>query len=121
VVGFTYNSDGAQVRPIAQADSGARNGPAFAKLSRGHRFGMKLVGTLGLSVGGDLSKPLYSCAFRKGDMITPIDPLTTFSGIWQDTLRDDYGYEGGCVSWRISRPFPANIIAIGTNLSTQDQ
>jgi hypothetical protein len=121
VVGFTYNSEGQTVRPVAPADSGARNGPAFAKLSRGHRFGMKLVGTLGLSVGGDLNGTMYPCRFTKADGMTDIDPLTTFSGIHQDSLQDDYGYEGGCLAWRVTRPFPANVVAVGSNLATQDQ
>jgi hypothetical protein len=121
VVGFNFTSEGQTVRPITQPDSGARNGPAFAKLTRGHRFGMKLVNTLGLSVGGDLTQPMYPCAFKKGDGITNLDPFTTFSGIQQDALRDDYGYEGGKVAWRITRPWPANIVAIGDNLMTQDQ
>ena len=121
VVGYTYDSEGQTVRPITPADSGARNGPAFAKLTRGHRFGMKLVNTLGLSVGGDLNKPMFACRFTKGDGVTNIDALTTFTGIHQDALRDDYGYEGGCLAWRVSRPFPANVVAVGNNLMTQDQ
>lgn len=121
VVGFTFTSEGQTTRPISMPDSGARNGPAFAKLSRGHRFGMKLVNTQGLSVGGDLTQPMYPCAFKKGDGVTNIDPLTTFSGIHQDALRDDYGYEGGKLAWRSTRPWPANIVAVGNNLMTQDQ
>jgi hypothetical protein len=121
VAGFTYNSDGQVVRPMLQADSGARNGPAFAKLSRGHRFGMKLVNTLGLSVGGDLAKKLYPAKLTTADGVTAIPALTTFSGVVQDTLQDDYGYEGGSPAWRVSRPFPANVVIVGSNLATQDQ
>lgn len=121
VAGFAYNSDGQMVRPMLQADSGARNGPAFAKLSRGHRYGMKVVNTLGLMVGGDLSKKLYPAKFTKADGITSIPPLTTFTGIVQDTLQDDYGYEGGSPAWRVSRCWPATVVIVGSNLSTADQ
>jgi hypothetical protein len=121
VVGCTFTSEAQTVRPIAPGETGARNGPAFAKLSRGHRFGLKLVGTLGLSVGGNLSQPMYACAFKQGDGMTKIDPLTAFTGIQQDVLRDEYGYEGGCVAWRVMRPFPANVVAVGSNLATADQ
>lgn len=120
VAGFTYNSDGQMVRPMTQADSGSRIGPAFAVLSRGHRFAMKLVNTLGLMVGGDLTKKLYPAMFK-----TPggsaIPALTTFSGIHQDSLQDDYGYENGAPAWRVSRPFPASVVIVGSNLATQDQ
>lgn len=121
VVGFTYTSDGQVMRPMTPADSGARNGPAFAKISRGHRFGMKLVNTLGLFIGGDLTKKLYPAKFTKADGVTAIPALTAFSGIHQDALQDDYGYEGGAPAWRVTRPFPANVVAVGSNLSTQDQ
>lgn len=121
IVGFTYNSDGQLVRPMTQADSGARNGPAFAKISRGHRYGMKLVNTLGISVGGDLTQKIYPANFKTAGGASSIAALTLFTGIHQDTLRDDYGYENGAPAWRIARPFPATVVAVGTNLSTQDE
>jgi hypothetical protein len=120
VVGFTYNSDGQLVRPMLPADSGARNGPAFAKLTRGHRFGMKLVNTLGLLVGGDLAKKLYPAKF-KTDGMKDWPALTSYSGVHAAELQDDYGYEGGSPAWRVSRPFPATVVIVGSNLATQDQ
>ncbi len=120
VVGFTYDSDGQIVRPMTQAETGARNGPAFAKLSRGHRYGMKLVNTAGLSVGGSFDKML-PVAMKKGKSVFNIDPGTTYTGIAFGELLDDYDYEGGTPAWRVSRPFPANIVIIGSNLSTMDQ
>jgi hypothetical protein len=118
VVGFTYNSDGQLVRPILPADTGARTGPAFGKLTRAHRYAAKLVATLGLAIGGTFAK-LRPANFKQNDN-SPLPALTTFSGIAQAELDDDYYYDGG-VCWRISRPFPANIAAIGLNLQTQDQ
>jgi len=118
VVGFTYNSDGQLVRPIAQADTGARNGPAFGKLTRAHRYALKLVNTLGLSIGGSFAK-LLPANFRQANN-SPIPALTTFNGISQDTLSDDYSYDGG-VCWRVSRPFPATVVVAGVNQTTQDQ
>jgi len=120
VVGFTYNSDGQIVRPMTQAETGARNGPAFAKLSRGHRYGMKLVNTAGLSIGGMFSK-LLPAALKKPNSASNIDTGTTFTGIAFGELNDDYDYEGGTPAWRVSRPFPANVVIIGGNLATQDQ
>lgn len=120
VVGYTYNSDAQLVRPMSQADSGARNGPAFAKLSRGHRYGLKLVNTAALLVGGSFAK-LLPAALKKPNSPANIDAGTTFTGVAYGELLDDYDYEGGTPCWRVSRPFPANVVIVGTNLATQDQ
>lgn len=123
VVGMTYTSDGQVVRPMTQADSGARNGPAFAKLSRGHRYGVSLIGVPpgAIKFGGDLTKTMFPALFRDARNTVQTDPLVTFTGIHQDALQDDYDYENGALAWRITRPLPATIAAIGTNLATQDQ
>jgi hypothetical protein len=118
VVGFTYNSDGQIVRPILPADSGARNGPAFGKLSRSHRYAMKLVNTLGLYVGGTFAR--LAQANTKQDNGAPLPALTTFTGISQEGIKDDDAYDNG-MCWRVSRPFPANIVVAAVNLQTKDQ
>jgi hypothetical protein len=118
VVGFTYNSDGQLVRPIAPADTGARNGPALGKTRRNHQYSVLVSNTLGVSFGGTF--PTVRLAqFRKANG-NPLDPLTMFSGVHHDTLSDDYSYDG-MVAWRVSRPWPANIIAISGNIQTQDR
>lgn len=122
VVGMTYDSDGQLVRPITPADSGARNGPAFGKLSRHHRYAVSLIGTgIGaIKFGGDLDRKMYPALFKnsRGDTLT--DPTESYTGVHQDALQDDYGYDGA-PCWRVSRPLPATIAAIASNLSTQDQ
>jgi hypothetical protein len=118
VVGFTYNSDGQMVRPILPADTGARSGPAFGLLSRAHRYAMKLVNTLGLSIGGTFAK------LKPANLKTPsnvsLPPMTPFNGISTEGLTDDDDYDNG-VCWRVSRPMPANLVAMGLNLNTKDQ
>lgn len=118
VVGFTYNSDGQTVRPISPQDSGARNGPALGKTRRNHRYSALLSNTLGVSFGSTFST-LRAAQLRKanGDLI---DPLTMFSGVHSDTIDDNYSYDG-MLAWRISRPWPANIVAISGNIQTQDR
>lgn len=118
VVGFTYNSDGQLVRPISPPDSGSRHANAFGVLSRAHRYALKLVNTLGLSVGGTFGKIRPVNTKQAG--AAPLPPLTTFTGISQEALEDDYDYDRG-LCWRVSRPFPANVVVAGVNLATQDQ
>lgn len=118
VVGFTYNSDGQTVRPIAPADSGARNGPALGKTRRNHQFSVLLSATLGVSFGSTFSN-VRPAQLRKANG-NPLDPQTTYSGVHHDSLDDDYSYDG-MIAWRISRPWPANVVAISGNIQAQDR
>lgn len=118
VVGFTYTSDGQMVRPISQADTGARNGPALGKTRRNHQYAALFVNALGVSFGTtfDLLRPAQ---FRKPNG-NPIDPLTTFSGVIRDSLDDDYSMDG-MIAWRVTRPWPVHIVAISGSIQTQDR
>jgi hypothetical protein len=118
VVGFTYNSDAQMVRPIAPADSGARNGPALGKTRRNHQYSVLVSNTLGISFGGTFATALPAL-FRQANG-NPIAALTMFSGVHHDTLSDDYSYDG-MVCWRVSRPLPANVVALSGNIQTQDR
>lgn len=120
VIGFTYNSDGQIVRPMTPQETGARQGPAFSKISRSHRFGAQLVNTLGISFGTSFDG-LKDAKFTKADEVTLIESLTTYSGMYHDTLDDDYNRFDRKLCWRVSRPLPATIVAIGPSLATQDQ
>ena len=106
------------MRPIAVADTGARKGPALGDIRRNHRYVMLLNNTLGISVGTSFSK-MFPAGLRQFNNIA-IAPLTTFSGVQQDSLGDDFGYDG-MICWRVSRPWPANLVALEGNISTQDQ
>jgi len=119
VVGFTYNSDGQIVRRIEPVETGARNGPALGKLRRIHRYAALLSNTLGISFG-ETFDDLFPAQFRLDDEETTIPPLTTFSGVHQDSLECDYSYDA-MLCWRVSRPYPANVVALSGNLQTQDQ
>lgn len=118
VVGFTYASRGQLVRPILPQDTGARNGPGFGKVARSHRYAMQVVRSRGISIGTDFSR-MDAADFKQANGQS-IAPLQTFSGIHQDSLSDDYSLEYS-LCWEVTRPYPANIVAIGPNLSTQDQ
>jgi hypothetical protein len=112
VVGFTYNSDGQLVRPVTQADTGAQAGPGFAKLGRQHRAAALLYGCVNGSIvfGTDFTT-LYPAKLR-----FPNDVQYTvqqqFQGIWRDAVNSIIDYDG-MISWRISRPLPAFVMAVG--------
>jgi hypothetical protein len=121
VVGFTYNSDGQLVRPIMPAETGARNGPALGKMRRTHRVAPLLSNTLGISFGTNFTPSgLIPARFTLDDRTTNIPPLTTFSDVYETQVFDQYSYNSQ-PCWRVSRPWPATVVAIGPNLETQDQ
>jgi hypothetical protein len=119
VVGFTYNSDAQLVRRIEPQESGSRSGPALGLLRRTHRISMLLSNSLGISLATSFDK-LEPALFKQPDGNTPISPLTTFSGVYQIQLQDDYSYDG-MICWRVSRPFAGNVVSISGNVQTQDQ
>lgn len=118
VVGFTYNSDGQLVRPILPVDTGARNGPALGKTRRNQRYAALWNGTKGVSIGTTFDN-LRPAQFKQpnGELIGTLD---TFSGVIEDTIEDDYSFDG-MICWRVSRPLPANLVAIEGFIQTQDR
>lgn len=118
VVGFTYTSDGQIVRPNTPQESGARNGPAFGKKRRSQKYAILVEATAGLSIGTTFTG-LYPILFKDVTGIA-LAAGQTYSGVYKDTLKDDYSYDG-MLCWRVTRPFPANVMAIGPSLHTQDE
>jgi hypothetical protein len=119
VVGFTYTSQGQLVRPIMPADTGARNGPALGKIRRNHRYAALVSNTLGMSFGTNFNF-LLPVSYTLADQITPIAPLVTFSGVHEAQPIDQESYDG-MLCWQVSRPWPANLVAVSGNIATQDQ
>ena len=123
VVGMTYTSDGQIVRPNAPAEAGSRNGPAFGKLRRNQQFAIQCVQAAGLSIGTrfDRLDPVLFGTDPVNDPAGPPLPLgQVFSGIFWAPLTDDNSFDG-MLCWRVSRPVPATIAAIGGFIHTQDK
>ncbi len=112
LAGFTYNSDGQLVRPVTQADTGAREGPGFGKLGRQHRAAAMLYGCVNgsISFGTDFST-LYPAKLLQPNG-TPYTPQQLWKGIWRDNVNSIYDFDN-MISFRVSRPLPAFVIAVG--------
>jgi len=121
-VGFTYNSDGQLLRPIAPADTGSRNGPAFGKLARDHYLMGLFEGTVGggggLHLGTDFNT-LESAIFKQADGVTTLTVDTQFSGVFRDQFESSYDFDA-MPCWRISRPQILNVQAFGAARETAD-
>lgn len=117
-VGTTYTSQGQMLRALDPQSTGARNGPAMGKTRRNHRLAMLLLNSAGIQFGGDFSH-LHTALFKsKGG--TPYVDNQLFSGVFSDTVEDDYSYDG-MLCWQITRPYPANVLAAEPMLQTQDR
>ncbi len=112
VVGFTYNSDGQLVRPVTPADTGAQAGPGWAKLGRFHLVGMQVYGAVNgsISFGTDFVN-MDPIRIRYADD-TPYTVQQQFSGILRQEPFSKIDYDG-MIAWRISRPYPGFVMAVG--------
>ena len=120
IVGFTYTSDAQLLRPVTPQDTGARDGPGFAKRRRIHQVGLQVVATQGLSFGTSFSA-LTPAAFKTPGG-TPYAVNALFSGIFRDTVPDVSAGEGydSMICWRATRPYPACVVVVGGFIHTSD-
>ena len=118
LVGFTYNSDGQLVRPNNQQDAMTRSGTAFGRMGRIAEFAAKLVNAQAISFGTDFSK-LDPAAFTDAAG-NPFAANLLFSGTyWSNSVQDDSSRDGSKLCWRISRPYPATVVAISGNFQAE--
>jgi hypothetical protein len=118
-VGFTYTSDGQIVRSNAPQETGARNGPGFMKLRRTNWFGFQVEGAVAgsISFGTDFSSLRPTNFKSKGGKAYNV--LQQFDGIYRDAGNDSDSFDS-MLSWRMTRSYPANIVAVGGALETKD-
>lgn len=119
LLGFTYNSDGQILRPISPNEAGTSNGPSLGKTRRGHMLAMLLAQTQGISWGTDFTH-LNPVPLTMGDQNTPLPANVLFSGVTWDTVDDDYSFDS-MPCWRVSRPYPATVAAVGEFLHGEDR
>lgn len=116
LVGFSYDSDGQLLPPMSPVESGSRNGPGFAKSQRSHYIMAQLVNTKGISFGTDFNKLKPAKLIVDGSQI---GTDTLFTGTHRDSY-DSADEFGSKPTWRVSRPYPATITAIGAAVNTKD-
>lgn len=121
-VGFSFTSQGQLLRPVAPAESGARNGPAFGKTRRNHRYAIAVANTQGIAIGTDFSEKMRPAQFksRSGKGALLLSSATLYTGEHSDTVENDYDLDG-MLAWQVTRPYPATVTALGGFLQTQDR
>lgn len=117
-IGTTYTSQGQLLRPVAPDQTGARNGPGFAKTRRSHQFGVLLNNSQGVSFGSDFTN-LYPAHFVDASN-TAYANNVLYSGMWWNVLEDSYSWDS-MPTWQVTRPYPCTMLAYGAFLQTQDR
>lgn len=120
VVGFTYTSQGQRLRPVAPQETGARNGPAFGKTRRNHRYAMSVAQTQGIYIGCAFGQSNLNPAIFKTPGGTAYAPNTLYTNEHSATITDTYSYDG-MLCWQVTRPLPATMLAFGGFLETEDR
>lgn len=124
VVGYTFDSQGQLLRPVAPQETGARNGPAFGKSRRNQRYAVALANTIGpngIKFGTRLTgTPNLRAALLATAGATPYLDNQLYTGEHSATIEDTYSYDG-MIAWQVSRPVPAVVTALGGFLETNDR
>jgi len=107
------------LRP-ATADQGKSGlGPLLGKTRRNHMFASLLLNAQGVSFGtGDMSEAILATFTDAGSNKLTRDNL--YTGVHQDTLPDDYSFEGG-IGWLVSRPYPCTLAALAGFMETAER
>lgn len=119
VIGSIFTSDAQLVRPGTAQEAATAAGPPLGKTRRVQQFAAQMSVTKGVSFGTDFDH-LRAAPFsttRNGPLLSPLQP---YSGVWQDTMGDDYSFDG-MLCWRVTRPYPVAMASIGGFIHTQDR
>jgi hypothetical protein len=127
IAGFNYQSQAQTLRAVDPQQAGTMRGPAFGSLRSSKNLAVLMQGSLGLEFGTDFVKMVKaSLKDRETGLqpqpITPTNLTATqmFSGMWRDALEGKTDFDA-MISWRIVRPWPATVVALGPNISTEDR
>lgn len=118
VIGFTYTSEGQTLRPATEADIKSPQGSGLAKMRRSAQVGVLFDQVVRVNLGTTFDT-LDEVDFRdpRGDVV---GFNQMFSGVYWDTLKDNYSFEGG-VAWQVLRPYPCAVMSVTGFLKTQDR
>ncbi len=123
VIGQPYIAQGQRLRAVAPDDTKTPTGAALGMNRRGHQFAVLLQNAVQVRFGtkltpsplGDMKAAVFTDAGG-----TPIADATTFSGVYWDTLNDDYSFDS-MFCWQVERPYPCTVCAATVFLETEER
>lgn len=123
VVGLPFVAQGQRLRAIAADDTKTRSGSTLGMNRRAHQFAVLLQNCVEVAFGTKLTpSPLGDMkpAVFTDDAGTAIASGTTFSGVYHDTLNDDYTYDS-MFCWVTVRPYPCTIVSATSFIETTER
>jgi hypothetical protein len=123
VIGVPYVSQGQRLRAIQPADTKAQQGPALGVERRAHMFSALMQNTVQVRFGSKLTpSPLGNMLPAKftGASGIPIADGVQYSGVYWDTLTDDYSFDS-MFCWQVERPYPCTIVSASSFIETQER
>ncbi len=123
VIGVPYISQGQRLRAIATNDARTMTGPALGLVRRTHEFAVLLQNTVLVRFGTALTPAplgnMQQAVFLDSDGV-PLADGVAFSGVYEDTLTDDSGYDS-MFCWQVERPYPCTIVAATSFIETAER
>jgi hypothetical protein len=123
VVGSPFVSQGQRLRAIAPDDTKTQSGPALGLGRRGNQFAVLIQNTVRASFGTSLTPSpegaMLPTTFTDAGG-TPIAAGAAFSGVYWDTLTDDYSFDS-MFCWQINRPYPCTIVSTTSFIEIEER
>jgi hypothetical protein len=123
VVGQPFVAQGQRLRAATQDNIKGAKGAALGRRRRSSQFAVLVQDGVIVSFGTTLLPSpggnMIQAVFPTADGITPIAASTQFSGVYWNTLNDDYTFDGG-LCWQIDRPWTCTICAVSQFMVTEE-
>lgn len=116
-IGFSYVSEGQVLRPAAESEIKSPQGSGLGKRRRNHQFAALVTNTVGTSFGTTFTN--VTAANFTDAAGTSLDRSIMFSGVYWDTVVDDYSFDG-MLCWSTTRPYPTTIVSLTGFMQTQE-
>lgn len=113
-VGYNYNSDLRMLR----LEAGSRNGIALGKIRRTHLVTALVHNSQGLMIGPNFQR-MDRMEYRTSGVDETTGPPALISGILYQQTDFDYDMDN-MICFRVSDPFPCDLIAVMPQMETQD-
>lgn len=120
VIGLDYTTKGQLLRPDVAADIHSPLGPGLGKTRRLHMFAALVQDAVAISFGTDFSSSLTAARFTTADGATARAEDSPYSGVYWDTLKDGYSFEGQ-LAWQVNRPYPCTIASVSVFLDVAER
>lgn len=123
VIGVPFVAQGQRLRVVTQDDTKGQQGAALGVNRRSYMFSALLQNTVEVRFGTILTPSPYGsmlAAKFTDDAGTAIADGTAFSGVYWDTLTDDYSFDS-MFCWQTDRPYPCTIVSTSSFIEVEER